>query len=243
MTLSDITNKITSLTGADASAYTNAQRLIDINIWYHKVGGMILDSQDEADFDDPNHGDYPIMTVPLTTSRDYPIPTAERMLKMKDVTVFYDGARGYRATPIDTASMDLGIAPSSATAQNSLIDGYFDRTSPRYDWKYGSLFIYPAATQADVDAGGYVAAEWFRSIKEFTLSDLTTGTAVPGFDDTFHAILAYGPAYEYCEAKSLPQAERLKRELAEYEERLRRQYSSKQLDRKYSLQASVDNYK
>ncbi len=243
MTLSDITSKITSLTGADTAAYTNAQRLIDINLWYQKVGGMILDAQDEADFDDPNHGDYPIMTVPLTTNRDYSIPTAEKMLKMKDVTVFYDGVKGYRATPIDTASMDVGIAPSSATAQNALIDGQFDRTNPRYDWKYGSIFLYPAASSSDVSSGGYVAAEWFRQIKEFTSGDLTTGTAVPGFDDTFHAILAYGPAYEYAEAKSLPQAERLMRELKDYEDRLRRQYSSKQLDRKYSLQASVDNYK
>lgn len=242
MTLGDINTKITNLTGADTNAYANADRLIDINLWYQKVGGMILDSQDEADFDDPNHGDYPILTVPLTTNRDYSIPVAEKMLKVKDVTVFYDGLAGYRASPIDSADQP-SIAPSSATAQNATIDGNYARTSPRYDWKFGSLFLYPRATAADVTAVGYLIIEWFRQIKEFTSGDLTTGTAVPGFDDTFHAMLAYGPAYEYCEAKGLPQAERLYRELQDLEIRLKRQYSSKQLDRKYQVKAAYQDYK
>lgn len=243
MTLGDINTKITSLTGTDTNNYPNPERLVDINIWYQKIGGIILDSQDESDFDDPNHGDYPIQTVALTTNRDISIPVAEKILKMKDVTVFYDGVTGYRANPVDTADMEFGIAPASATTQNTTIDSNFARTSPRYDWKFGSLFIFPRASSADVAAGGYVIAEWFRQIKEFTLSDLTTGTVVPGFDDTFHAMLAYGPAFEYCEAKGLPQAATIYNELQVYEQRLRKQYSSKQLDRKYMFGLDYQNNK
>jgi hypothetical protein len=242
-TLADIQNKIYDLTGTDSVSYPNAKMLIDINLWNQKIGGMILDSQDESDFDDPNHGDYPVLTVPLTTNRDYSIAVAEKMLKIKDLTVFYDGVNGYRATPIDSSELSVGVAPSSATVQNNNIDANFSRTSPEYDMKYGAIWLYPRATSTDVSNSGYMIVEWFRQIKEFTSSDLTTGTAVAGFDDTFHMMLAYGPAWEYCLAKQLPQLKGVAEMLADYEVRLNRQYGAKQLDRKYKIGTDYQSYK
>ena len=40
-----------------------------INQTYHKVVTMILQSQDEWDFDDKNHTDYPILTTDLVVSQ------------------------------------------------------------------------------------------------------------------------------------------------------------------------------
>lgn len=205
---------------------------------------MIMDSQDEDSFDDQRNTDYPIKTSPLTTNRDYAIPVSEDVLKIKSLSVSYDGTNYHRATPLDIIEMnDIGDAPSNATTQNTTIDANFSKVAPRYSVKFNSIWLYPMASSSDVSGGGKMIIEWFRGATQFTLSDLTTGTAVPGFDSSFHMMLAYGVAYEFCEAKGLPQAERLKNELNEYEQRLRKQYSSKQLDRQFGLSADYQYMK
>ena len=243
MTIGDINSKISSLTTADTNQYPNSDRLIDINIWLQKIVGMIFDAQDETDYDDQNRTDYPIKTTPLTTNRDYSIPATEKILKIKALSVAYDGVTFYRAKPVEFADTGLANSTAADATQNATIDAFFSRTAPQYDVKYNSVFLYPAATAADVAAGGQMIMEWFRQPIPFTLSDLTTGTLTPGFDDTFHAMLAYGPAFEYCTAKGLEAAGTYAKVLQDFEARLRTQYSSKQLDRKYSLQADYQTYK
>lgn len=205
---------------------------------------MILDSQDETDFDDQRATDYPIYTFPLSTNRDYSLGQTYNLLKIKDLSVSYDGVKYNRATPIDLTQRDyIGNAPASDTTQNATIDAYFSKNAPSYDYKFNSIFLYPLASTADVSAGAAAIIEFFRSPTEFTLSDLTTGTLSPGFDISFHMMLAYGMAFEYAQSNQHPSAASIYRELQTYEERLRRQYSSKQLDRKYQLQGVDERYK
>lgn len=244
-TIGDINLKVTELLGVDTNTYQNTNRLINFNLWYQKIVGMILDSQDESDFDDANKTDYPIYTFPLVAGqRDYSIGQNYGILKIKDLSVTYDGVNYYRANPFDIANTDwYGNAPASATVQNSKIDAQFPKTNPSYDYKYGSLWMYPAAVTADVTAGAQVIVEFFRTPTEFTSSDLTTGTLIPGFDPTFHYMLAYGCAYEYAQAKQLPQMSGIVDVLKDFEDRLRKQYSSKQLDRKYTLMSEYISYR
>lgn len=242
-TLADIQNKIYALTGTDSTSYSNANMLIDINLWYQKVVTMILDCQDEADFDDANQTTYPIFKASLTTGRDIPITTGLKALKIKSLSVCYDGTNIYQATPFDINESTLPVADAANTAAQSFIDANMSRTAPRYDVKFGSFWLYPMPTAADVSAGGYVIAEFFRAPIEFTSSDLTTGTASPGFDPSFHFMLAYGPALEYATAKQLPQLKMIAAELQDFETRLRRQYSSKMFDRRYALSSDYQSYK
>lgn len=237
MTLSDINLKVDTLTGDNnRTQYPNAKRLVDLNLWLQKVAGMIFDSQDETDYDDQRRSDYPIKTTPITTNRDYSIPVPEKVLKIKDISISYDGSSVWRATPIDHSEMDqAGIVPASASAAQTKLDSSFSKTAPRYDTSFNSFWIYPRGTAQDVANGGYIIVEWDRQPLEFTLSDLTDGSAIPGFDDTFHPILAYGMSFEFCMAKNMPQAKNYFSILQDYEARLRRQYSSKQLDRHYQL--------
>jgi len=243
MTLSDISAKITSLTGADTNQYTNAERIIDLNIWQQNIVGMILDSQDETDYDDPNYGNFPRKTVPLTTDRDYSIGVTEKMLKFKSLGIAYDGVNVRRAVPVELSATGIADSTAADTTQNATIDAQFSKTNPRYDLKFGSIFIYPKANSTDVASSGFMIAEWFRQAKEITLSDLTTGTLVPGFDDTFHVMLAYGASYEFLKGKDMKRAEACFRDLQVYEQRLRKQYSSKQLDRQYSLTGDYQSMK
>lgn len=250
-TIGDINTKISNLTTSDTNQYPNSDRLIDINLWQQKIVGMIMQSEDETYFDDSRFTGYPKVTFLLTTNRDYYISPSQTdtggitysVLKLKSLSVSYDGVNIYKATPMDLAATNLPDASSAATTANTNLDAFFSRTAPSYSYKNGSVWLYPMATAADVTAGGFIVAELERGAAEFTLSDLSTGTAIPGFDVTFHAMLAYGPASEFLLAKGMPQYKGVAQELQVYEQRLKNQYSSKQLDRRYQLEADYQSMK
>lgn len=241
MTLGDIATKARALTNTDTTSYTDANLLIDINIWYQKVVSMILESVDESDFDDARRTNYPIQTTPMVASqRDYTMPVSEKVLKIKRVDLAYDGATYYRALPIDDGDplFDMG-ANATITDQN------FIKQAPRYDVKYNSLFIYPMPLAADAAANGLIRVEWTRQIQVFTASDyssvLTDSTVVPGFDDPFHAMLAHGAAWEYAVSRQLPQLANIQATLSDFEVRLRQHYGKKELDRTLELKPSYDD--
>ena len=238
MILSDIQNKIYDLTGTDSTSYPNSKMLVDLNIWQGYVTSIINDSQDESDFDDPNHGDYPIVTQSLSVARDYQIPQTEKVISIKNVNISYNGTDWYKATPIDDAEFSYPFPPSNATEANATLDARFAKTAPKYDVKYNSIFIYPMPSQEDVNNGGKIQIEWSREAKEFTSSDLTTGTLTPGFDTAFHPMLAYGPSSEYAISKRLDVKNDIQARLNELEQRLRRQYGSKQKDRVMQIKPS-----
>lgn len=242
MTLAEIQSKIYALTSTDSASYPNATMLIDLNIWQHKIASMIIDSQDGGDYDDINYTDYPQLTTPLTTNRDYSIPQTEGVINIKTVSISYDGVNWVRAIPFDSGATGLPAVPASATTGNTVLDQSFSYAEPRYDPKYNSVFIYPKATQAQVDAGGQIFIEWSRDAKPFTLSDLTTGTLIPSFDTAFHAMLAYGCALEYSISTELDNQKEIKAELDNYELRLRRQYGSKNRDAVIDIRDANINY-
>lgn len=245
MTLSEIDSKISSIVNVDSTVYTSAQRLIDINIWQHKVESWISESQDESDFDDANYTDYPDLTTPLVSGqRDYSIPTSEKVISIKRVDISYDGVNYYRAVPIDTGEMLNGIGPADATTQQTKTDALFSKTAPRYDVAYNSVFIYPRPDDTDVENGGKIFIEWTREIKEFTSAEQTAGTAVPGFDTAFHLALAYGPAYDFFTGTGqLKDAEFCLNELNLIQNSLKLRYGRKQKDRSMTMNPLPVNYK
>lgn len=241
MTLGDVATKARALTNSDTVSYTDANLLIDINIWYHKVVSMILESQDEADFDDLRRSNYPIQTTPLVAGqRDYSFGVSEKVLKVKRVDVSWNnGTNWYRADPIDSGTVSEGIGFTNASSTDAELDQQFIQTAPRYDFSYGALWLYPMPTATDVTNGAIMRVEWERQIQVFTTADytsvLTDSTVVPGFDDPFHVMLAYGAAYEYAQTKQLPMQTAIAQKLQEDEVRLRQHYSRKQLDREFAL--------
>lgn len=245
MNIGEINSKITALTNVDETVYSSALRLIDINIWLHRIQSMIFTSMDEVDFDDSNYADYPELTTPLVASqRDYTIPNTEKVVSFKRVDVSYDGQNYYRATPIDTGEMYQGLGPASATAQQTKTDKLFAKTAPRYDCAYNSVFIYPAPDATDVTNGGKIFIEWTRELKEFTAAELTAGTATPGFDTEFHSILAYGPAYEFLISTGQNvDSTYVEKSLKELEARLIATYGKKQIDRNMSAVPLYNNFK
>lgn len=246
MTIGEIAIKARSLVNADTTNYPDSKLLVDLNIWYQKAVTMILEAQDDADFDDKNYATYPIFKQVLDAGqRDYQIDPSLKMLQTKRVDITYDGKTYYRALPIDDSMENRGLGPIDNSYMEQTIDNRYSKTSPRYDLKYGSLFIYPRASSADVASGATAVAEFNREIIPLSLTNsdlgyvgaatLAAGTYVPGFDTPFHPILAYGCASEFASTFDMPNLDDLKDRLDEYETRLRRAYGNKDKDIKYTF--------
>lgn len=245
-TLGDVATKARALTHTDTGSYTDANLLIDINLWYQKVADMIFQSQDDSDFDDQRATNYPVQTTPLIANqRDYTMPVSERMLKLKRVDVCYDGTNSYRAEPLDTGAWPYGIKFSQGSPTDTNFDQNFVKELPRYDVAYNSIWVTPMPVAADVSAGGFIRAEWFRGVTPFTTADytsvITDSTVIPGFDLTFHMILAYGAAWEKAVAENLPQLPMIQQQLQDWEMRIRQAYGKKDLDTRLTLTPDVNN--
>lgn len=193
---------------------------------------MILSSQDEWDYDDSNQTDYPILTASFVNSQQpYTLPSGT--LQIKRLEVSYDSSKWYKADPFD-----IGERDTLASDVNSL--GDFTIVNPKYDVEAGSLFIYPIPT-ADVTIGLKI---WIaRGPKEFTLSDLTTGTLTPGFASLFHVMLAFGAATDYCMKSDLKRGEVFAQQYAVLAEKMKDFYSETVPDRILTLGFKNTNYK
>lgn len=238
MTITDINSYVNFRLNTDTTQFSDANRLLVANRWYHKIVTMILASQDEWDWDDSNATDYPTATTPLVASRrDYTFPASLKILKIKRVDVTYDGTNYYQARPIDVSEFNFGNGNDDKVDQN------FDKQSPAYDPKSNSIWLYPRANAADVSAGGLVKIEFLREPAEFTLSDVTTGSKEPGFDEPFHIMIALGMCWDFASAKQLPMKNDIWAELQDYEAKIKQYYGNKQTDREYNIMGDIPNFK
>lgn len=240
-TLGAVATKARALTHSDTSSYTAANLLIDINLWYEKIVTMIFESQDDTDFDDQRNTTYPILTTSLVAGqRDYSIPVANNVLKIKRVDITYDGTNYFRATPFDNGVVQWGLGNPTNEDANMI------KQAPRYDIQYNSLFVYPLAVASDVSAGAQIRIEWERDVTVFTTGDYTTdptdSTVIPGIDSPWHMMIAYGAAYEFANTNNLPQLQNIKQDLADWEARLRTAYGRKDLDTLLALRPAYDTY-
>ena len=249
MNISDIAIKARALVNTDATQYPDANLLIDLNKWYQEVGTIILESQDDVDFDDMNNTKYPIYSVDLSTNRDMQVPQSLNLLALKRIDIAYDGVNYYRAQAFDNASEQRGMGPLTGDAvMDAQMNSRYVKQSPRFDYKFNGLFFYPQPNAEDVAAGGKALIEFYRTVCPLSLTDsdtpagtgklyvgastLAAGTAIPGFETPFHPFLALGAAYEYAMTMNLPQMKAIQAELQKYEQRIRTYYGNKDKDMK-----------
>lgn len=216
---------------ADVSGVTaklqEATRLI--NRYVHRAVGIILRSQDEWDYDDINHSDYPILTTDLEDGQqDYTLPASEKILKIKRVEINY-GSGWHKAEPFDINER------GKATDTTSLAD--FQTSEPFYDMQHNAIFFYPIPTS---DVAGGLKIWITREPTEFTTSDTTKE---PGIDEEFHSMLAIGAAADWLEALGSPRAPAKRGLYTQYEQRLALHYGKKQDDRQIVIKSAYTDYR
>lgn len=237
MNLGDINTKVSELTKADTVvAYPNANRLINMNIWNQKVVTMVLQGQDTSDFDDANHSGYAVLNIDLVADqRDYNFGVSDGVVKVRKVEVSYDAVTANVAYPVDTSEFEGPWMDESY----SVVDKNFSQSTPGYGWKFNSLWLFPMPSAST----GKVYAEVSRTASDFELSDLTTGTKTPGFDENLHPMIAYGMAYEYFITNGITdRASEMMRVLSDYENRLKKQYGNKNEEYPLRMQSEFIDY-
>lgn len=233
MTISDINSYVSHRTGTDTTIYSAALRLISTNRHYHKIVTMILDSMDGWDWDDSNRSEYAEATTDLVASQqDYLFPTGA--LKIKRVEAKLDGTNWKKLEPFD-------VNQSSNALDTTSIANDFNTSQPYYDVTANAIKLYPIPTS---NVTGGLKIWYVREPEEFTSAQVTSGTREPGFDEPFHIMVALGMCYDWFVAKDREgvQLKSVMEELADYEQRLRKFYGSKQTDKAYTLTPAFIDY-
>lgn len=231
MNIADINRRVNFYTNTDTTEYEAEDRLIATNKAVDDTHIMILQAMDGDDFDDKNYTDnFPIKPTDIVSGQsDYSLPSD--LVKIKRVTISYDGNNIYKATPFDINQS--GVA---------LKDSYFNVQSPFYDLHDNSIEIYPEPTQ-DVTNGLQI---WIsRQMALFTSAEVTTGTKEPGFDRQFHEIIPLKVSYDWVLAKTPEDSNKLTslgNKIAEYEQRIKQHYSDKQKDDNMTIVAGTIDY-
>lgn len=222
----------------NTTAYPIADKTRNINRWYHQAVTWILQAQSDWDFDDINNSNFPIATTNLVANQqDYALPATagianDRVLQIQRVEVKYNDGNWYKAEPFD-----LGEKGSAVGVQAD-INNDFDATTPYYDVRYGSLFLYPVPT-ASVTGGLKI---WFtRRITDiFAAADTTQE---PGFDEQFHRLLSLGAAHDYLMSHDYQRSQSLRQEIELMRQDMQRFYGTKDKDRVLQFAVNKQNYK
>ena len=228
MTILDLNSRITFLTGLGTSEYLPADRLISVNTNYDKLHSIILDSQDEWDFDDSNYADLPIATTDLVASTGkYGLPAT--IYRMNKVEINY-GAGMVKANPLD---LNETLLSDSELLERITV------SNPKYRVFNGTIQMYPTPT-ADVTGG--LQLYFDREVNLFTSAEVTTGTKEPGLDRLWHDYIAIGASFDGAVKFTLNNTATLKTMLDEMESRIRKYYGQRTTDRKFRLTGYIEDY-
>ena len=191
-----------------------------------------LRSQDDVDFDDPNFTDYAIGTFALTTNRDYVFSSSLNFLKLSRLDVTYDGTNWAQATPTDSSRFE-------SLGNSTLEDQNFSPSQPYYVAQNNGFWLYPKATQAQVDAGAMARIEFIRNFDEFTTSDTTQE---PPIDRPFHDLVPLGASMKYLLMKNSDKGKNYKILWEEGLQKYREYYGTKNLDGELRFTVNVESY-
>jgi len=182
-----------ALGDADNSTdYPDSDLLRNINNWYDLAAHWAWNASGTWGYDDSSKDDLPIATTDLVDGQEqYTIPSAARSIEIA-VVKNADGDWD-RLSPLDTSQIEG--APEELYEDDGL--PYY------YDMDGESIWLYPAPDNNDVTTSSGLRVYLSRTVDEFTGSSGET----PGFDRTFHRLLSYGAALDYCRANELASKE------------------------------------
>ena len=228
MTILEINNRITFYTSLDTAIYLPADRLVAVNNGYNKLHSIILDSQDEWDFDDSNYTDLPIATTDLLANTDiYAIP--DTLYRLNKVEINY-GAGFIKAMPLD---LNENFLSEDELLQRSNV------STPYYRIFGQTIQFYPKPT-AGVSNG--LKLYYDRAITHFTSDEYTAGTVKPGLDQLWHDYIALQASLDGAIKFNLVNKADLANTITDIEQRIRKYYGKKTTDRKLKLTNFIEDY-
>lgn len=209
----DLVSLLNDLTGMDDNVYSLQAKTRDMNranrtiwTWIHEAyGGWIYDDKN-------NTSDFPAARANLVANQqDYSIPTEANTVV--GVEVLNQGGVWERLEKITIEQI-----------QDIQAEAEFEKTpaQPKYYRPVGnSIKIYPASNYSQDSS---IRVIYDRETNSFLPSDTNK---TPGFDSVFHEAVAVGGAAYFSSYKSIPQMQALQAQWLDYEDRIKKHYSSR----------------
>ena len=219
----ELLEDLTNTQSATTSSYPLKTKTRDINNAYADYFRISTDSSGTWQGDDTNQVDYPVITTNIVSGQqDYSFTTDEQgnqildiyRVECKDANGVWQLLASYDENTETTSLSSQELLTGTPTRYYKTANGIFLDRKPSYN-STGGLKIYYARTPA-----------YFVS---------TDTTKKPGFPDVFHTYLAFRPAYMYCVAKGLQQANAYRIELDRLELSIKTYYSMRTRDEKPRL--------
>ena len=199
MVFSDTTTRqgllqeVEDLTGVGATGISGNPILLqtftrNINNWYLRAVGWLLESSHKWQFDDSNYTDLPRATADLVADqRDYTLPAATAG---GNASTFL---RLLKLSVLDSSGLEV-VLEHSDVDEARLNEMYSTSGIPRFYKLVGnSIKVYPAASATSTTLTAGLIAYFERSVDLFTTSDTTQQ---PGIPQLFHRILSLGAALD-----------------------------------------------
>ncbi len=218
----------TGITG-DPTTFAIFNRLLNTN--YDKVVSMILESEDEITFDDPNLGNsgYIFSKNLVGGTRVTTLALSDKILKMKRVEVSYDGVNYVKAEPLDMGQL-------STSLQDPNVDQFFNVKEPKYMQFGFDIYLFPMPATS-VTGGLKIYAT--RQVDHFTVADTTQE---PGIPQLFHDMIPIGASLDYCIGHRKEASPDLAQRFIDFEVRLRKFVGTANEDRHAVLVPSNQQY-
>jgi len=228
MTITQLLSRVTFFTGLGTDIYLPEDRLVSINKYYDQLHSIILESQDEWDFDDNNSTDLPIGSANLLENiGTYHLP--ETIYRLNKVEINY-GSGFIKANPLDLN--ETGLSESEVLSRATV-------DSPYYRLFGQTIKFYPTPTS---EVTGGLQLYYDRAVAEFTSAEVTTGTKNPGLDRLWHDYIALGASVDGAIKFSLTNLNSLETKLQDMEGRIRKYYGKKTVDRKTRITNLIEDY-
>lgn len=218
MTLAQIQSKIYFLTKTNSTSLPNATMLILINNAYEREASLIMSCDRRWQWDDSNQTDFPIATTDLVSGQaDYSLSVSH--LKIRRVECSANStASNWNVLDV----YDEEDEKESITQQSTLSGVPY-----RYN-ELGSSIIVDPKPNFNCTAG--LKLYFQRAPILFTSSDLSTGTALPGFNSLYHDLIALWASFDYAIANGLSNANQIFAEIDRKEKALKSDYIGRNKD-------------
>lgn len=197
----------------------------NINRYYHKFVGLIIQAMDGWDF----QAEYATTNL-VADQEEYVFPS--NTLKIKRIEVTYDGTNWYEVTPFDIN--ETGYATNETNKDNNFIT-----SQPYGDIMDNSVFLYPTPS-VNVTGGLKI---WYE--KEVT--PLSSATDEPNIAEPFQEGLALGAARENLikhidKAGNTIRLSETNKDLEDIIDKMQNFYRGRVQDQKYELSMAYEDY-
>lgn len=214
-----IVNEVLSLVDSTITDYPIEDITRRVNIGLDRFMSLALQANDDWQFDDINHNDYPIGTKNLVSGQqDYTFP--DEILDITRVEIKNSDGIWIVLDPIDQNDISVGLEEYNKT----------DAVPKAYDKLGNSMFLYPAPNYNSTDG---LKVVYKRNAKRLLDTDTTLEVGIPTI---FHGYLAYMAALPFAISKGLNTVNQLQARIDKFERDIQDHFATRQKDKKMILQ-------